>query len=231
MKIFNFLIVSGGRKENFKFTVEKMVNGGYSGRDQEVVRRHIEELLKEGIEMPDHTPIFFPVGREMISMDDDIEVVGDKTSGEAEFVLLISKNRILVAAGSDHTDRELEKISLIKSKQICPNLISKEVWDYNDIKDSWDNLILRGWTGKSGERILYQESKLSCILSPEIILKNVKKKVDGSLDNMLIYSGTIPTLSGSLIFGDFFEVEVFNPEDNRNLKCYYRINQASWFRD
>jgi len=38
-----------GKIEPFRFQLARMVNAGYVGRNQEEVRRHIEELAKKGI--------------------------------------------------------------------------------------------------------------------------------------------------------------------------------------
>ena len=45
-----------GKEEEILFEVRRMINAGYTGRDQESIRRHIEELKKEGIPAADSTP-------------------------------------------------------------------------------------------------------------------------------------------------------------------------------
>ena len=43
------------------FTFNRMVNAGFVGRNQEEVRRHIEELAEKGIPGPATTPTMYPV--------------------------------------------------------------------------------------------------------------------------------------------------------------------------
>ncbi len=106
-----------------------MINAGYVGRNQAEVRRHVEELAAKGIPAPKSTPVLFPKVRRALVTDESIEVYGEETSGELEYVLLIrDENEIYVGLGSDHTDRKLEETDIPRSKQVCPNVLSKTVW-------------------------------------------------------------------------------------------------------
>jgi hypothetical protein len=78
-----------------------------------------------------------------------MKVLGEHTSGEAEAVLLVAGNDIWVAVGSDHTDRELDKVNIVASKQVCPKPVSAEVWRYADARERWDSLALRSWIGET----------------------------------------------------------------------------------
>lgn len=224
MKVLNLTLKEKGRAQPLSFSVRRMVNAGYVGRDQEAVRRHIEELGKEGVPAPEEVPTLYPVASYLITTGNVLEVVDESTSGEAEFVLLLEKGKMYVGVGSDHTDRNLEAISIIKAKQICPNVISSTLWSYEEVKEVWDELVLRSWVEKSGQRILYQETKLASIMSAEDILSFVRSKVaDGDLEGMVIYSGTVPALGGEVIYGEGFEVELHNLRANDSLWCKYKV--------
>lgn len=219
-----FLETAGGRRD-LPFSFKRMINAGYVGRDQEEVRRHVEELKREGVPAPETTPAFYPVVPGALTLEGDIEVVGEKTSGEAEFVLLLGGETWYVGVGSDHTDRELEAVSILKSKQVCPNVLCPAVWDYREIRDHWDEMILRGWAIRGNERILYQEAKLGSILSPEELVDLTRSRVrDADLENAVIYSGTVSILTGGMIFGDGFEAELEDPALGRKLSCPYRVH-------
>ena len=89
-----------GKSRPLNFEFSRMVNGGYVGRNQEEVRRHIEELAKKGIPGPKTTPVLFPVITRTLVTDHEIEVYGDKTSGEVEYVLLVEdENNVYVGLG------------------------------------------------------------------------------------------------------------------------------------
>ncbi len=224
MKVLNLTLNKKGSIWPLSFSVRRMVNAGFVGRDREAARKHIEELKKEGIIVPEEIPALYPVASYLITTDDILEVVDESTSGEAEFVLLLKEGKIYVGAGSDHTDRNLEATSIIKSKQICPNVISSIVWPYEEVKEVWDELVLRSWVEKGGQRILYQQAKLASIMSVDDIISFVRSQVvDGNLEGTVIYSGTVAALNDKIIYGDSFEVELHNPQTNDSLWCRYRV--------
>ncbi|MDP2969870.1 MAG: DUF2848 family protein, partial [Deltaproteobacteria bacterium] len=84
MKLY---LETNGREEEIHFKMRRMVNAGYTGRDQEKVRKHIEELKKEGVPAPDSTPTAYEMISKLVYFDEEIEVIGERTSGEAEYVL------------------------------------------------------------------------------------------------------------------------------------------------
>jgi hypothetical protein len=46
MNALKVTLDSDGRKEEILFQIKRMVNAGYTGRNQKAVRQHIEELKK-----------------------------------------------------------------------------------------------------------------------------------------------------------------------------------------
>jgi hypothetical protein len=225
MKTLNFNLIREQEQIPVDFTITKVVNAGFAGRDQEWVSKHIEELKKEGITTPEHTPTLYSVSPYMVSQENSIYVLDGQTSGEAEYVLMIKNNDVYVGIGSDHTDRVLEIDSIPKSKQIYPNVISREIWLFEDIRDVWDQLLLRSWVTVKRDRRLYQRARLSALLAPDSLLDFVQSNLkDKSLDGSLIYSGTVPLFTGELIFGEQFEVEILNPLNQMKLTCSYKIN-------
>jgi len=229
VKALCFNLIREKERIPIDFSVNKMVNAGFAGRNQNSVSKHIEELKKEGVPTPEYTPTIYPVSPYMITQDSTIHVLDERTSGEAEFVLMINDNKVYVAVGSDHTDRDLEKTNISKSKQICPNIISKEIWLLEDIQDIWDQLLLRSWVIAGKERKLYQEARLSALLTPESLMNFVKSKLkDNSMHGLSIYSGTVSVLSGKILFGEGFEVELLNPINQMRLTCSYEIHSMDF---
>lgn len=211
-----------------------MVNAGFVGRDQQAVRAHIEELAREGIAPPPSVPVLFPVLSRNLTTDGQIEVVESQTSGEIEFVLLLQGDRMYVGVGSDHTDRRLEAASMLNSKQVCPNVVSREVWDFTEIKNHWDDLLLQSWAKSSPNAgpVLYQQAPLANILSATDILALVKSKMtDGQCEGLVIFSGTIPVLPREMICGNYFRGELSDPLLQRKLTCEYEIVRLNYLAD
>jgi len=201
MHVLNLVVKGKGGTYEFVFPVKRMVNAGYVGRDQEAVKRHIEELKVNGIPAPEEVPTLYPVAS------------------------------YLVGVGSDHTDRKLEADSIIKAKQMCPNVMSTTVWPYEEVKSVWDNLEMRSWVVKDGNRILYQETRLEAILTVEDLVSFVKQKVtDGDLESMVIFSGTVAAIGGEMIAGEGFEVELRNPETGESLRCDYQVKIVDYVK-
>jgi hypothetical protein len=228
---FHFVLKSGENCLPLEFKMARMVNGGYVGRNQGEVRHHIEELAKQGIPGPSSTPTLYPVSRRMLSQSSSIEVFGEETSGEAEFVLLMeNEKQIYVGVGSDHTDRKLEIVDIAWSKNICPNVISKELWSFEDILPHWDKIVLRSWVTKAGIRSLYQEAPLRSILPPQELISFVRSRVQGGLDRTVIFSGTIGILKGELVFGEKFEVELNDPATGDQLSVSYDLTPLNFMK-
>ena len=206
------------------FTYNRMVNAGYVGRDQNEVRRHIDELAKKGIPGPKSTPTLYPVISRMMVTDAEIEVYSHETCGEVEYVLLVEDERtIYVGLGSDHTDRHLEEIDIPRSKQICPNILGQTVWPLVEVEDHWDDLEISSKILKDGEKILYQKGLLELILDPKGLMEFVRSKIPGPLDRTVIFSGTLGTLTGGFVFGERFMAELVDPKLERRLELTYDI--------
>lgn len=215
--------------QEVQFSPRKLVMAGYTGRDQAAVQKHIEELREHGVPAPTRIPTFFPVIAERLTTADDIEVLGRKTSGEAEFVLLFKGDEIYVGVGSDHTDRELEEETIIKSKQMCAKVVSRDIWRYEDVRDRWDELLLRSWVGKEGRETLYQEGRLVRMMAPEALIGLTKERVKGDLDGLALYSGTLPLLTGEFVYSGYFEAELLDEKTGKALRCAYRVTPMDWF--
>jgi len=215
----------------FDFAVNRIINGGYSGRDRAAVMAHVEELGREGIAPPTKTPVFFAIPRDRMTLGDRVEVYGEKTSGEVEYVLLLSGGRMWVGVGSDHTDRELERLDIPASKRIVPNVLAPRVWCYDDVKDHWDQIVIRSWTGRD-RKTMYQEAPLSVILTPHDLLDHMKRHITGPLDGAVVFSGTVAALAREgLGVSDYFEFEMDDPVRNRRIQWAYAVEKIDWFRE
>jgi len=219
--MMRFTLQATGREVDF--TPARVIIAGYTGRDQDEVRAHVRELAAQGIPAPAEIPTIFRTTLDRLTVADEIEVVGDRTAGEAEVVLLVKGEDIWVAIGSDHTDRELEKIDIPASKQVCPKPVSREVWHYADVRERWDNLILRSWVGESGREQLYQEGRMAALLRPEDLLALLRRRLGKLVDGAAIYTGTIPLIGGAFIHKPHFEAELFDDAAGRSLGCSYRV--------
>ncbi len=228
---FRFTIQEKAGQRELDYEINGAVLCGYTGRDQAAVRKHIEELAKEGIEPPPSVPTLYPKPPWGLMQTNAIQVEGRETSGEMEFFMLVDESSIYVGAASDHTDRELERIDIRKSKQVCPTILSRTVWNYEEVKKTWDQIQIRSWAFKDGQKSIYQESTLGSILPPEDLIHLVRQQLNDPIGGFVLFSGTPPLLAGEMVFADRFEGELLNVNFGRKITIAYDIHTLEWFKD
>src|SRR5215475_2568333 len=169
-RILNLSLQSGADTTRRDVPIDDAVVAGWTGRDAAAVEKHIKELELLGVKRPATTPIFYRVSAARLTTDGEIEVVGERSGGEVEFVLLQHGGRLWVGTGSDHTDREVETYGVTVSKQMCDKPLAPVFWAFDDVAPHWDQLMLRACVIDSGERKIYQEGPVAAMLSPADLL-------------------------------------------------------------
>lgn len=200
--------------------VTDIVIAGWTGRDPDALEAHIVELEALGVSRPTTTPCFYRVAANLLTTDDTIQVVGEHTSGEAEFVILSLDDGLWVGTGSDHTDRQLESASVTLAKQTCSKPISPNLWRYNDVAKHWDDLVLRAYILEGSKRVLYQEGSVGALRTPEDL---IGRYTDAQLPpGTVLFGGTLAVL-GSVRPSARFEFELEDPVLNRKITHGYTI--------
>lgn len=220
------LFVEDGSGTEIGFQPRDVVLAGYTGRDQEAVRRHVEELAAYGVPAPDAVPAFFRVTPDRVVTADRIGVLGHETSGEGEFLIFRWNTELWIGAASDHTDRGSERHSVAMSKQLCPKPVCPRVWRYADVASHWDRLVLRSFCGDHRPDELYQQGPATALLDPEVILASATERAGTDADaGLLVFSGTLPLL-GELTFARSFAVELVDEHRGTRLRVEYVVDTA-----
>ena len=128
-----FTVEDKGARTPLTLAIDKAVIAGWTGRDPVARDKHIAELEAIGIARPASTPIYYRCSARRITLEDRIEVCGENSSGEVEFVLIGWQGRIFVGCGSDHTDRKVEAYSVTVSKQMCDKPMASVLWELEDV--------------------------------------------------------------------------------------------------
>lgn len=199
--------------------VEQVIVAGWTGRDKDAVDHHIQELAELGIAPPSQTPLFYRVSENCLVQSPLIQVLGKATSGEAEPFLLRWGGEVWLGLASDHTDRELEAISVAASKQACPKPVSSQLWRFKDVADHLDDLILRCQIEEGGEWVPYQEGPLARILP----LSSLIEKSEFSNDSAML-CGTLPAI-GSIRPARSYRMELFDPRLRRTIRLEYKVEE------
>jgi Protein of unknown function (DUF2848) len=215
---FEFLVWRDGERRREEFILSNTIIAGWTGRDRAAVEKHIGELEKLGVPRPTSTPIYYRVATSRITTSAGVEVSGEHSSGEVEFVLMRHGGRLYVGVGSDHTDRTVETYNVTVSKQMCEKPIAPEVWLYDEVEKHWDELILRSWVHEGCVASLYQEGPVSEMLAPARLIAGAGDLADGTL----MLCGTLTT-RGGIRTANRFEIEIEDPCRGQAIRHAYDI--------
>jgi hypothetical protein len=198
--------------------IQELVIAGWTGRDEQALRKHIKELEALGVKPPKTTPIFYRVAASLLTTASEIQVSGPDTSGEVEFVFLSKPDGLWVTVGSDHTDRKAETINVSLSKQLCAKPVSPQSWRYDEVQPHWEQLILRSYIPENGKRVLYQEGQVSAMRSPEDLMQKYGQLKPG----YAMFGGTFAA-KGGIRPAERFIMELEDPVLKRKLAHEYAI--------
>lgn len=215
---FNLITKQGTIEQ--EVNLENLIVVGFAGKDIEKTMEHIQELEAEGIKCPKSVPVVYQCSKAILTTDDTIDVIADKTSGEVEYLILVRDGKFYIGIGSDHTDRSLEAVSIHKSKQVCLKPYAKDFWAYDEIKDHFDEIKLVSYQVVDGKEIEYQSGVTSDLLPLKRIITEIEKEI--STANSLIYTGTVPLKDG-FKYGSKFSCKLIDEKLNRELALTYRI--------
>ena len=210
-----------------EFTAERLLVAGYTGRDAAKVRAHIEELERQGIPAPPTVPTLYPIDVSWVTTEHDLFLRPRSVSGEAEPMLLFPSDDLqeaLVSVTSDFTDREEERRSIPRSKEL-PKPLSAQVWRYRDVAACWDDVAMRSWVGRGADRQLYQSGTLGALLAPPDLLRRLEPVAGASWKGTVLLMGTLPLLGKEFVFSDSFACELETPQ-HRKLSCECALHTA-----
>lgn len=199
-----------------------LVIAGWTGRDVAALENHIEELKAIGVQPPSKVPLYYRVATNLLTQADSIEVLGDDTSGEAEPVLVGTPDRLWVTVGTDHTDRKVESYGVAISKQLCPKVVGRAVWRFEDVEPHWDQLILRSFVEEGGKPVLYQEGTLARIRAPRELIAGWRNGDKRLPPGVAMFCGTLPAI-GAIRAAPRFTMELEDPVLGRKIAHSYRI--------
>jgi Protein of unknown function (DUF2848) len=215
------VIDAKGGSTPLTLAIDQVVIAGWTGRDPVARDKHIAELEAIGIKRPATTPIYYRCSARRLTTEDAIEVCGNDSSGEVEFVLIGWQGRTFVGLGSDHTDRKVESYSVTVSKQMCDKPLAPALWELEEVIGHWDNMILRSYAWIKGKRELYQEGTLDAILPVDELLKRGFES--GKLaDGCAMFGGTFAA-NGGIRPADRFEYELEDPVLKRTIRHAYDV--------
>lgn len=200
---------------------ERVYNLGSATVDATAALAHQEEVADVGVRIAFDIPAprIYPMATSSVTTDPTIGVHSDRTSGEVEIVLVVASGELYVGVGSDHTDRDLERASIIWSKQYCPSVLGRRVWRWADVEPAWPRLLLESTV--DGE--LYQSSLASVFLPPLEILRVLGERVTELPGSYLVYCGTYTSIAKRIAFGRSWTATLRDPDTGDRLDLAYEV--------
>jgi hypothetical protein len=203
--------------------IDELVIAGWTGRDVAALNHHIEELKAIGVQPPSKVPLYYRVTANLLTQAETVQVLGDDTSGEVEPVLVGAADRLWVTVGADHTDRKLESYGVAVSKQVCPKVIGRTAWRFEEVEPHWDRLVLRSFVTEGGKKVLYQEGSLAKIRTPRELIAGWRNGDMRLPAGVAMFCGTLPAL-GAIRSSSRFEMEIEDPVLGRTLAHAYDVH-------
>ncbi|SDU33370.1 DUF2848 domain-containing protein [Stappia sp. ES.058] len=203
--------------------VRDLTVAGWTGRDPEAIRHHIDELAELGVVPPSAVPLYYRCAADQLTQASEIEVVGEGTSGEVEPFVVSHAGDYYLGLASDHTDRELEAHSVALSKQICAKPVARDLWRLSDVANRLESLELRSWIQQTPEAewTLYQEGTIASIRPLQELIAGAGLASPGR-GAAAVLCGTFGAIGG-VRPAAAFRMELRDPELDRTIAHRYQI--------
>jgi hypothetical protein len=224
MTVLSFELPDGSTRD---VQVTHLLNAGYAGREQDEVQAHIAELAELGVPGPATTPALYPVSPYLAQQVTEVQVQHARTSGEAEWALVITDDGVLLTVACDHTDRDLEVHGVAWSKNASPDVLGRKAWRLEDVRDHLDRITLKGWVGEGDTPdTLIQDSSLGALLTPDYWLEVLTERGLNKPGTVLI-SGTVAMTGGVNQFARSWKVEMADPVTGSTVEAQYVVEQMA----
>lgn len=198
--------------------LDRVVIAGFTGRNGAAVQEHIDELARAGVAAPASVPSFYMLEPGCVTTSDRIVVVGDRTSGEVEPILIRAGDSYFLGVGSDHTDRDVEQRSILQGKAACPKPIAGTVIRLrHDFEAAgWDSLIV--WSEVDG--VSYQHGSLGALRPTWEMLGQIEALGVDPRESIVIFGGTVSLSSGQIRFGSRWKIGLELPSGTSLTHSY-----------
>ncbi len=199
--------------------VTTLLNGGYAGRSQDDVAAHVRELAELGVPAPSVTPSLYPVSPYLAQQTSTVPAQHDRTSGEAEWALVVTDDDVLLTVACDHTDRALEVHGVAWSKNASPDVLGRKAWRLSEVASRIDSLELTAWA----DGVEIQRGTLAELLTPQYWVDRLRA-LDLLRPGTVLLSGTIPMHHGVEQFASNWRVELRDPATGDIIDCSYEVS-------
>jgi len=215
-----FTLDSAAGHQSLKADIQQLVIAGWAGRDRHAIEHHIEELAAIGVPRPSAVPLYYRVAANQLTQDEQVQVAGPDSSGEAEVFVFTVDGEMYLSLASDHTDRKLESHSVALSKQLCVKPVARTAWRFAEVAGHWDELQLRSRIVENGSDVLYQDGTLASLRTPGDLIKGYTDGGPALAAGTAMLCGTVAVIGG-IRPATVFEMELSDPRSGRTIRHRY----------
>jgi hypothetical protein len=230
--VLEFTIAAQDGSRKLELEVRRLIHGGRTARAANLSLLGDRHSLSDKRSSSPPSAVAFLVPTFNATTSSSIAMYDDDNYAEAEFAILTDQDRTkYVTIGSDHTDRNLELTGgSAKSRLIAPKVMAPTAWPYEEVKEHWDELVIRAHVYRDGESEPYQEGKVDAVLPPEAIFGVAAQQI-GLEDyrGTVLFGGTIPFLQKERVFGSGWDLELLDPILDRRLQHHFEV-EVIWHR-
>jgi hypothetical protein len=104
---------------------------------------------------------------------------------------------------------------------MCDKPVAPQLWDYAELADHWDQIVMRAHATIDGARVLYQEGRLDGVLP---VAELIAKGFGGTEmpDGVAMFGGTMAA-KGGVRPATRFEIEIEDPVLKRSIRHGYDV--------
>ena len=107
------------------------------------------------------------------------------------------------------------------SKQLCAKPLAHVLWPFDEVSDHWDELVLRAFATIDGQRVKYQEGRLSAMRHPSDLVAKVASGATLARGTVM-FCGTLGAIGG-IRPATRFEMTLEDPVLGRTITHAYDI--------
>lgn len=213
-------------------TPRHLMVAGWTGRDREALESHIAEMVAVGIAAPASVPVYYPIAPALLTQAEVIRVIGPRTSGEVEPMVLQIGGRRYLGLASDHTDRALAGHSVGLAKQVCAKPCAPALWPWDEVADRLDGLRLESWIGDeaTGDWLPYQRGTLAAIRPLAELVADCGLMARAGDGPAVLLCGTLGVLAGGVRAASRFRMSLVDEARGRAIRHQYEVEELPEIR-
>lgn len=157
----------------------------------------------------------------LLTNENKIIVQGKHTSGEVEYVALKFEDEIYITVGSDHCDRQAERYSMSKSKQLCMKVMARQMILHRELRPYWEEIKLASSVASYHRAVAYQSASVADLMRLGSLIRRCPMNLD--FNGAVLFSGAPPIITTIPVFSPHFYFRLDLPRFKFSIAHDYAV--------